>query len=317
MSPGFSVDPAEARGRRPRSQGPSGRTDKIRIVTFFFFVNGIDVACFRGVAQTIGRAHRLAINAEQTSPTGRQTPPSMKKSPLVVSFATTLLLCAAPSAHAAVTIAADDFSYTNTFTGFLGTADPVDWVTGDVASTSTWQGAGTGSSTTGGKWSYGDTGSGETFDGSLGFLPSSSRAISATILFEIADDVNVTTVTVGYTAEHWRSALSGNNNAWVVSWALNGVNQGTLSELGYVPKNTNATGINPAGGPWESVDLSTTVSGTFAPGDTIAIVFTGTNGTAGGARQGIAIDNFFLSVPEPSIALLGGLGLLGLLRRRR
>jgi hypothetical protein len=129
--------------------------------------------------------------------------------------------------------------------------------------------------------------------------------------------VNVSTITIGYTAEHWRSEFEARNNGWLVTWTLNGDVQGPLSDLNYIAQNTNPTGINPLGGPWESVDLSTTVSGTFAPGDTIAIVFTGTNGTGSGSRQGIAIDNFFLSVPEPSIALLGGLGLLGLLRRRR
>lgn len=239
------------------------------------------------------------------------------KSRFFPPFLSALLLCGASSAHAAVTITTDDFSYTNTFTGFLGTADPADWVTADVANTSIWRGAGTGSSTTGGKWSFGDTGSDATFDGSLGFLPSSTRAITATIEFLIDVDVSVTSITVGYTAEHWRSALNGNDNGWSVSWTLNGVSQGILSDLTYAPKNTNATGINPSGGPWESVDLLTTFSGNFQPDDTIGFVFLGSNGTAGGARQGVAIDNFIMSVPEPSVALLGGLGLLGLLRRRR
>ena len=36
-----------------------------------------------------------------------------------------------------------------------------------------------------------------------------------------------------------------------------------------------------------------------------------------GGGNGLSFDNIVVTVPEPSAALLGGLGVLGLLRRRR
>lgn len=228
-------------------------------------------------------------------------------------------IAAIPTAQAAVTITST-FTFADDFTGFLGADDPTNWSTSDVSSTSNWQGTGTGSSNAGGKYSFGDTGTGPTFDGSLGFLPSSSRAINADISFEVGTGVTFDGFTIGYTGEHWRSADSGRLNGWAVSWSLNGGAFNDIDDLSFVAQNDlGTTGVNPNGGPWASVPLSATVtpSTPFADGDTILIRFFGDNGTGGGSRQGVAIDDFsFAAVPEPSVGILGALGGLLLLRRR-
>jgi hypothetical protein len=224
-------------------------------------------------------------------------------------------------AQAQVQIDSETFNYIDDFTGFDGTADPANWTTTDVASTSTWQGTGTGSSNTGGKWSYGDTGSGATFDGSLGFLPSGTRAINAIISFEVGAGLSLTGFDVGYDAEQWRSAVDGRFNGWEVSWSLNGGADTVLNDLTYVAPNSNPTGVNPDGGPWETLSLSTSVSQALSGGDVVTFTFFGDNGTGPGARQGVAIDNFeFTAVPEPStyaLLALSGAGLAAYRLRRR
>ena len=223
--------------------------------------------------------------------------------------------------QAAVSINSSFFTYTDTFTGFEGAADPANWTTSDApgVASSTWQGTGTGSSNTGGKWSYGDSGSGASFDGSLGFLPSSTRAINADIEFVNDSGAPLIYLEISYVAEHWRSDNDGRNNGWAVSYSVNGGAFTSLDDLQYVAANTNPNGVNPNGGPWESVALSQTVTGISIPVDAVITVrFFGDNGTGGGARQGVAIDDFsFTAIPEPSTALFGLMAALGFAVRRR
>ncbi len=195
-----------------------------------------------------------------------------------------------------VSITVGSTIYSDEFTGFDGTTDPVNWFTSDVANTSIWQGTNAGTSTTGGKYSYGDIGSGATFEGSLGFLPSSTRAINADISFVNNTGQEIIGFEIAYVAEHWRSANGGNNNGWSVSYSINGGAFVNLTSLTYVAPNTNPTGVNPGGGPWSANSLSQNVLAVSIPvGQVITFRFFGNNGTAGGTRQGVAIDDFFVN----------------------
>jgi hypothetical protein len=191
--------------------------------------------------------------------------------------------------HAQVSINSVTFTYLDQFSGFLGTNDPANWVTDNVGSdASLWQGTGTGTSTTGGKYSFGNSGIESSFDGSIGFLPSGNRAINAIIAFENNTGETITNVTVNYRAEHWRSALNGRNNGWAVSYRIDGGAPVPLNDLTYVAPNNIATG----GGPHGSEDLEQSFSLTLGDGQIIEFIFFGDNGTGSGARQGVAIDNF-------------------------
>jgi hypothetical protein len=90
-------------------------------------------------------------------------------------------------------------------------------------------------------------------------------------------------------------------------WAVD-TNLGTFDNLtpNQIVKNTDI-GSNGYAAAYELV-------ATGQNGDTYSYNFTGTG--AGQAARGIAAANFVV-VPEPSTALLGGLGLFCLLRRRR
>lgn len=207
----------------------------------------------------------------------------------------------------------DTFSYD--FTGFDGNGDPTDWSTFDVSNTSNWQGSGSGTSTAGGKYSFGDTGSGPTFEGSLGFLPSSTRAIIAAIEFTNNTGSVIDEIDISYVAEQWRRADGGRINGWEVEYDIDGSPQGTIAGLTYSASNVGATG----GGPISATALSASLTGLgLADGSDLQINFFGDNGTGSGSRQGVAIDDFTLTVvPEPASVILLGLGAAALLGRRK
>ena len=132
-----------------------------------------------------------------------------------------LMVTSFPQSSSAVLIAElteGTFTFTDNFTGFTGNSDPTNWTTSNAASTSSWLGTNTGSGTGGGKYSYGNSGSGATFDGSIGFLPSSSRAIYADISFTNSSGVTLSQLDISYVGEQWRTASGGRINGWSVSY---------------------------------------------------------------------------------------------------
>lgn len=234
----------------------------------------------------------------------------MKKT-IIALLASTLLV---GTSVAQVSINSTNFTFADNFTGFLGTGNPTNWTTTDSG---TWRGTNAGSGATGGKYSYGNTGTEATFDGSLGFLPSGSLTLNADISFTNNSGSTLTSFTLGYVAEHWRSTLNGRNNGWAVSFSIDGGSFTNLTSLSYVAPNNIATGAGPHG----STSLSQTQSMSLANNSTIQFRFFGDNGTGAGARQGVAIDNVSLIViPEPheyALMFAGLLGLVIVMRRMR
>ncbi|TVQ89336.1 MAG: DUF4623 domain-containing protein, partial [Bacteroidetes bacterium] len=185
--------------------------------------------------------------------------------------------------------------FVDNFENFDGTEDPVNWTISDLEGVdeSVWRGENDGSSNAGGKYSYGVI---DESDRALGFLASGNRAIFADIAFSNNTGGVIGSLEISYNAEHWRNVHNGKTNGWIVTWWLNGVEQGELSELTHLfePRTEDPTGSNVTG-PWEVVPKSYTLNDlTIEDGDEISIRFFGDNGTGPGARQGVAIDDFEL-----------------------
>lgn len=188
------------------------------------------------------------------------------------------------TAVAQVSITTPSAPITYDFTNFSGSNDPTDWTTSDQNGNSKWEGQGTGTANKGGKYSFG---SGN--DGSLGFLPSGSRAIYASISFTNNTGAPITGFDLSYDAEHWRARLNGRNNGWAVDYQIESNGYVPIPSLTYVAPNNVPTG----GGPHGSTSLSVTISSIIIDvNETIEIRFFGDNGTGSGSRQGVAIDNF-------------------------
>lgn len=203
----------------------------------------------------------------------------------------------------------ETLSIEDRFTSFNGTGHPAAWTVVDAlgATASTWQGMGSGGSTTGGLWSYGVSG-----DGSLGFLPSSTREILASTTFYNSTGETIEALDVTYDAEQWRSVNLGHLNGWTVEIEIDGVRT-ALPELNFTPNNTLTSGAIPGG---LATPRSLRLENLRIPdGSAFTLVFHGLNSSPGGSgyRQGIAIDNLVvtasLAAPAdttpPQLAILG------------
>jgi subtilisin-like proprotein convertase family protein len=207
----------------------------------------------------------------------------------------------------------------DSFDGFDGLSDPPGWSTTDAANAavSAWLGTNTGTSTSGGKYSYGVDG-----DGSLGFLPSSSRAVVAEAVFLNRAGRAIVGLDIAYDGEHWRAVLGGRLNGWTVEIGIDGVFT-ELPDLEFIPANDLPTGAVENG---LTSTLSTSLADLAIPhGSQFTIRFIGSNSGSGGSgsRQGTSIDNLAitatleapldatppvitLSGPDPVILPVGG-----------
>jgi hypothetical protein len=186
-----------------------------------------------------------------------------------------------------------------TFDSYGGTASPTNWnvtITGN-----NFRGQGTGSSNTGGVWSYGATGSTER---ALGYLPSStSSAFTGVANYVNNSTSTINALTIAYNFEQWRftgAASSNRTNGFVVSYSIDGGAYQSLSDLGFA---VNGGASASSGSPTET-PLTTTISSlSIDPGHTFSIKFVGDRGTGGGSSQGVAIDD--LSVTAGGSAASG------------
>lgn len=181
------------------------------------------------------------------------------------------------------------------FTGFNGTVSPPEWTVANQtgAESASWQGTDTGSSTTGGLRSYGD--------GSLGFLPAGTMAVTASTTYFNLTGETVEEIQITYDAGQWRAALGGRTNGWTAQITVNGTTT-TIAPLAFTASNATATGAISGG---TSTTLNATLSGLHIPhGAGFTLRFVGNTGAGSGDPQGVAIDDLEVTVVAPRLVLI-------------
>jgi hypothetical protein len=177
--------------------------------------------------------------------------------------------------------------------------------------------AGDGSSNTGNTYSFGSLNSPER---ALGMLQSNSLVpmIGAAFANDTGREVN--SIEISYTGEQWRMGAAGRIDWLDFQYSLD---QGTwfdVDALDFISPVTGGT-IGALDGNSASTLISHNLTGLSVPsGSTFWIRWTDFN--VSGADDGLAIDNFSLtmhasSVPEAATVILLGAGLLGLMGARK
>ena len=167
-------------------------------------------------------------------------------------------------------------------------------------------------------YSYGTTGS---TDRALGSLAGSQLVSSFGALLVNNSGSTITFITLTFTGEQWRQGVNPNTLSFQYSVGATSISTGTFtsfSALNFTGPKTGAPGA---------------LDGNLAANQTVVTaIITGLNWTAGsnfvirwddanetGANAGLAIDNLSFSIPEPATVAAGiiGLGLVGVVMRRR
>lgn len=261
-----------------------------------------------------------------------------------------VLAFAALPADAAVSVDSTSFTYSQTFDTLITTGTSQAWsndstlagwslFTKDSNAITTYN-AGAGTSNTGAFYSFGtgtgtDRALGGAASGGAYFGSPSAGAVAGYIALGLTNDSGsqLDSITIGFSGEQWRDggnvsgALQtmvleygfGSSFAAVTSWTAPGGNFNWTSPIA----NTSATGAavdgNVAGSvPGKGGTLS---SLSWDTSSTLWLRWIERNDT--GNDHGLAIDDFSITgvtaaaIPEPASVVLGSLGLLCILRRRR
>jgi len=212
-------------------------------------------------------------------------------------FALTVAILAGMTAAAHAQISYTGTTYTQNANSFLGTAVtvPAGWAY-SFSGTSTYSGVGTGTSATGGAWAYGTGG-----ENSFGALRSGTPGdITLSVNFVNNTGSTLTDLVIAFNYEQWRFANTS-------GWDLSGT--GGLAGVALV-NAADFAGVAVGPGP-TSTPISLNLTGlSIANGATFGLSWLTTDAT--GSDNGVAVDDFSLSapVPEPSVYMLLGVGLL-------
>jgi hypothetical protein len=265
----------------------------------------------------------------------------MKNHLLVVS--TAVALCSCPSAFAAISVTSSSFTYSQTFDSLASTGTNVAWTNNSTlagwylfsgsGSALTNIDAGTGSGTAGKFWSYGGSGSSDRALGGLGsggtyFGSPATGAVAGYIAVGLTNSSGgiLREITFGYDGEQWRNGGNTTSHTMVLEYGFGATYSSVTSwtapgsAFDFTGPIATATGAAVNGNVAGLVtDRGGSLTGlSWTSGSTLWVRFTERN--EAGNDHGLAIDNFEITkvaVPEPTAALLGAFGLLGILRRRR
>lgn len=211
------------------------------------------------------------------------------------------------SAFGQVSITAFNSAVIETFTAYNGGSAPANWT---VSSGESFQGYGTGSSTTRGVWSYGSDNSGTDTDRWLGFLfgGSPSDAVTFSTSFTNNTGASIASLLISYDVFQFRSA----NGGYISYFDVNLDGGSSIGGLNFTSVNTLPTGAQT---PIVATNKSITLTGlSIANGQTFSLNFVGSRGSGSGNAQGVGLDNISVTaVPEPSTyaVILGAVALVG------
>lgn len=233
-------------------------------------------------------------------------------------------LALASQAHGAISVSYNG-SYSQSFDTLAssGTSStlPTDWAFSEsgTGANATYA-ADTGGLTTGNTYSYGSAGS---TDRALGGLQSGS--VVPTFGAQFRNDITGGTtidLTLSYTGEQWRLGATGRTDRldFQYSTSATSLTTGTWIDVNALdftaPITVGTVGSLNGNSAANRVSISSTFTITIAESANFWIRWSDFNPS--GSDDGLAIDDLSITaVPEPSAAVLGCLGALGLLRRRR
>lgn len=239
----------------------------------------------------------------------------------------------------AVSISGVDWTYSQDFNSLngVGTWSNDTTLAGwfartDSTSSITTLGSSTGTSTTAGLYSFGVAGTNAVSERSIGFVTSNSFTGSAgtgrnLLGVQFSNDTIYTMneFTVGYDGEQWRREGNTSAHTIVVEYSLNAtslttgtwVSAGSTLDFSSPQTGSSASALDGNASANRVAGLSDTITSiSWAPGTNLWIRFVDLNNS--GNDHHLTVDNFvFSTIPEPTAALLGAVGLLGILRRRR
>lgn len=239
-----------------------------------------------------------------------------------------------PRVTAAVSYGGNTYSQTfdslNAVSTWANDSALAGWYAATTATSSiTAIGSATGTTTAAGLYSFGVAGTNAVTERALGFVASNSftgNGGQGMLGLELTNSTGeaLTSFTLTYDGEHWRRD-NGSAQTITVQYSLDATSltTGTWTTAGTGLTFSSLQNGNPAQGldgnatANRTAGLTGTVSSiTWAAGSNLWIRFVDPNDS--GNDHSLAIDNLsFSAVPEPASALLGAVGLLGILRRRR
>ncbi|WP_392531283.1 lamin tail domain-containing protein [Nostoc sp. C117] len=164
--------------------------------------------------------------------------------------------------------------------------------------------AGTGSSNTGDTYSFGSSGSTER---ALGGLQSGSLIPTIGVSFSNNTGSTITSLAVSYRGEEWRLGTASRTDKLDFQYSLDATSlaNGTWTDVDSLdfssPNTSGSVGLRDGNATGNFTNISTTISGlNIANGATFYLRWQDFN--ASGSDDGLAIDDFSLSVPVPTSA---------------